>query len=207
MKSVKPEFDLLEYYHNRLAPLVPQAPYVLRLTEWKDYPPPVMVLKERREVGAAANNKNQNNPPAPPRRILVEIGHLYGEAQRHCLPILRQIIGHVRDQADIPLELQRYLSKEGLRRRFSLPLDEEVGAKLGLFCRLQLRVKELERIELMARRVATFTREEAAYWLSRTLRFGPDANRWAISGLRLMLGGQPGDQAVLKMLERLRLPG
>jgi hypothetical protein len=207
MKSAKPEFDLLEYYHNRLAPLAGQAPYVLRLTEWKDYPPPVMVIKERREVGTSPNSKNQSSVPFPPRRILVEIGHLYGDAQRHCLPILRQIIGQARDKADIPLELQRYLTKEGLRRRLSLPLDEEVGAKLGLFCRLQLRVKELDRVELMARRVATFTREEAAYWLSRTTRFGPDANRWAVSGLRLMLGGQPGDPAVLKMLERLRLSG
>ncbi len=205
--SAKTEFDLVAYYHSRLAPLLAQAPYVLRLTEWKDYPPPVMVVKERRQVGTAPNSKNRDNVPAPTKRILVEIGHLYGEAQRHVLPILRQIIGQVRDQADIPLELQRYLTKEGLRLRLSLPLDEEVGAKLGLFCRLQLRVKELERVELMARRVATFTREEAAYWLSRTTRFGPDANRWAISGLRLMLGGQPGDPAVFKMVERLRLPG
>jgi hypothetical protein len=205
--SVKTEFDLVEYYHSHLAPLVAKAPYVLRLTEWKDYPPPVMVIKERREVGATSASKNQSSLPFLPRRILVEIGHLYGDAQRHCLPILRQIIGQVRNNADIPLELQRYLTKEGLRLRFSLPLDEEVGAKLGLFCRLQLRVKEVERVELMARRVATFTREEAAYWLSRTLRFSPEVNRWAVSGLRIMLGGQPGDPAVLKMLERLRLPG
>ncbi|MBM4287977.1 MAG: hypothetical protein FJ135_07500 [Deltaproteobacteria bacterium] len=207
MKSNKTGFDLLEYYQHRLAPLVTQAPYVLRLTEWKDYPPPVMVIKERREVGAPSASKNQGTLTFPPRRILVEIGHLYGAAQRHCLPILRQIIGQARDNADIPLELQRYLTKAGLRLHLSLPLDEEVGAKLGLFFRLQLRVKELERVELMARRVATFTREEAAYWLSRTTRFGPDANRWAISGLRLMLGGQPGDPAVLKILERLRFPG
>ena len=203
----KTEFDLVEYYHNRLAPLVAKAPYVLRLTEWKDYPPPVMVIKERREVGATSASKNQGSLPFPPRRILVEIGHLYGEAQRHCLPVLRQMLRQVRDQADIPLEIQRYLTKEGLRLRLTLPLDEEVGAKLGLFCRLQLRVKELERVELMGRRVATFTREEAAYWLSRTLRFSPEVNRWAVSGLRIMLGGQPKDPAVLKMLERLRLPG
>ena len=207
MKPTKTAFDLLNHYHHHLAPLLEQAPYVFRITAWKDYPPPIMVIKERREVATDVNGKNPLNPSLTLKKSLVEIGHLYGEAQRHCLPILRQIIGQVRDQADIPLELQRYLTQEGLRQRLSLPLDEEVGAKLGLFFRLQLRVKELDRVELMGRRVATFTREEAAYWLSRTTRFGPDANRWAVSGLRLMLGGQPGDPAVLKMLERLRLSG
>jgi len=52
-----------------------------------------------------------------------------------------------------------------------------------------------------------FTREEAAYWLSRTTSFGTDANRWALSGLRVMLGGQPKDPAVQRMLERLRHVG
>jgi hypothetical protein len=31
-----------------------------------------------------------------------------------------------------------------------------------------------------------------------------DANRWALSGLRVMLGGQAKDPAVQHMLERLR---
>lgn len=132
---------------------------------------------------------------------------LAGEPQRRLLPVLRQIVARVRDQADIPLELQRYLTKEGRRLRLNLPLDEEAGAKLGLIFKLQLRTKELDRVELLARRVATFSREEAAYWLSRTTRFGPDANRWAVSGLRIVLGGQAGDPAVDKMLERLRLSG
>jgi Uma2 family endonuclease len=42
--------------------------------------------------------------------------------------------------------------------------------------------------------------EEAAYWLSRTTSFGPSANRWALSGLRVMLGGHPGDPATADML-------
>jgi hypothetical protein len=59
-----------------------------------------------------------------------------------------------------------------------LPLDEVAGAKLGLIFRLQERLTDLDRVDLIARRVARFTREEAVYWLSRTTSFEPDANRW-----------------------------
>ncbi len=55
----------------------------------------------------------------------------------------------------------------------------------------------------MACRIARFTREEAAYWYSRATNFGVDANRWALSGMRIMLGGQPADPAVGKHLRRL----
>jgi hypothetical protein len=102
--------------------------------------------------------------------------------------------------------LQRYLTHEGLRLRLNLPLDEEAGAKLGLIFRLQERLTDLDRVELIARRVARFTREEAAYWLSRMTSVGTDANRWAIAGLRIMLGGQAKDPAVARMLGRLREP-
>ena len=34
--------------------------------------------------------------------------------------------------------------------------------------------------------------------------FGPDAKRWAISGWRIMLGGQAKDAAVERMLARLK---
>ena len=135
---------------------------------------------------------------------LVERGHLAGAAQRRCLPILRRLVGRVRDEYDIPLELQRYLTREGLALRVNLPLDEEAGAKLGLIFRLQERLIDLDRVELIARRVARFSREEALYWLSRTTSFEPDANRWAVAGLRLMLGGQAHDPAVERMLQRLR---
>jgi len=67
-----------------------------------------------------------------------------------------------------------------------------------------MRVSELDRVELMARRITSFTREEAAYWLSRITTFGPDENRWGQAGLRIMLGGQPGDKGIDKMLNRLR---
>jgi hypothetical protein len=93
---------------------------------------------------------------------------------------------------------------EGLRQRVTLPIDEEAGAKLALIFRLQERLPDVDRAELLARRVLLFSREEALYWFSRITDFGPDANRWAISGLRLMLGGQAGDAGVSRMLDKLR---
>lgn len=45
---------------------------------------------------------------------------------------------------------------------------------------------------------------EALHWVYRITDFGPDANRWAISGLRRMLGGQVGDAGVSRMLDKLR---
>jgi len=207
MAKNKADFDLLAFYQDHLAPLVLKAPYILRITEWRDHPPPVLVVKERRWLLENQAAKKQLHLPIPTKKNLVEIGFLAGEAQRRLLPVLRQIVAKVRDQADIPLELQRFLTKEGLRLRLNLPLDEEAGAKLGLIFKLQLRLKELNRVELLARRVANFSREEAAYWLSRITRFSPEANRWAVSGLRIMLAGQPGDPAVDKMLEHLRLSG
>ncbi|MFP4049174.1 MAG: hypothetical protein ACLFT8_04430 [Desulfovermiculus sp.] len=207
MKKRK-DVDLRKHHVERLEPLVPKSPYVLRITEWKDYPVPVLVIKERRAYQLDTHNsRKQVQVPLlepPVKRILVEIGSIYGEPLRRCLPVFWHIVSVVRDNQDIPLELQRYMNKEGLRLRLNLPLDEEAGAKLGLLCRLQVRVRELERIELMARRIARFSREEAVYWLYRTTTYGPEANRWAVSGLRIMLGGQPGDPAVGKMLARLR---
>jgi predicted dinucleotide-binding enzyme len=34
--------------------------------------------------------------------------------------------------------------------------------------------------------------------------FGPAANRWAMAGMKIMLGGQSGDEAVAAMLEELQ---
>ena len=62
----------------------------------------------------------------------------------------------------------------------------------------------MDRVELIARRVATFTAEEAGYWFSRITNFDSDANRWAIAGMKTMLGGQPHDPAVETMLAKLQ---
>lgn len=204
---MKTELFSLEKHHlQKLGPLLSKAPYVLRITEWKDYSVPVLVVKERREYQEEKKTeaKQLSLVDRPVRRVLVEIATMHGESLGRCLSLLRELVKKVRNHADVPLELQRYMTKAGLRMRCNLPLDEETGAKLGLLFRLQVRVKELDRVELMARRVMSFSREEAAYWLSRTTSFGTDANRWAVSGLRLMLGGQPHDPGVDRMLTRLR---
>jgi hypothetical protein len=208
MNALAADSDIRTYYDRRLAPCWRRAPYVLRIAEWKDLPAPVLVVKERQGLSQAEQSSQLALPlDGQPRSTLVERGHLAGEAQRRCLPSLRSILERVCDDTGVPAGLERYLTQEGLRLRLSLPLDEEAGAKLALIFRLQERVPDLDRVELIARRAARFTREEAAYWLSRTTSFGADANRWALSGLRVMLGGQARDPAVQRMLERLRHAG
>jgi hypothetical protein len=208
MQTAAEHADLHTAYERRLAPCLRRAAYVLRITEWKSLPVPVPVIKERQGL---SQTEPTSQLPLPlngqPRSTLVERGHLAGEALRRCLPIMRSILEQVCDDMGVPAGLQRYLTQEGLKLRLSLSLDEEAGTKLALIFRLQERVPDLDRVELIARHVARFTREEAAYWLSRTTSFGADANRWALSGLRVMLGGQPRDPAVQRMLERLRHTG
>ena len=210
--------DLQQYYRQRIGRQWERAPFVLRITDWKKYPPPVLIVKERftqtpqEKVVASgdeapdATKKSQRKRP-PSTSKLVERGFLYGGAQRRILPVLRQIVQGVTNEEDVPLELQRFLSQEGLQLRpRNLPLDQEAGAKLALIFRLQERLADLDRTELIARRVVRFTREEALYWQSRTTSYGADANKWAVSGLRILLGGTPKDtQAVARMLERLRI--
>jgi hypothetical protein len=197
--------DVRTHYERCLAADWRKAPYVLRVTEWKDLPVPVLVIKER-HGGHPSEDSAQIVLPlnGQQRSRLVERGHMAGEALRRILPIVRGVVGRVCDDAGVPAGVERYLSQEGLKLRLSLPLDEEAGAKLALIFRLQERVADVDRVELIARRVARFTREEAAYWLSRTTSFGPGANRWALSGLRIMPGGQANDPAVSRMLTRLR---
>lgn len=206
MNVPREKFDLQKHYSERLASPWRKAPFVLRITEWKEIQGPVLVIKERLEY-EDKNNEVQaclELVDAQKRRVLVERGHLAGEPLRRCLPILRKIVERVTDQSGVPFELQRYLTQEGMKLHLSLPLDDEAGAKLALIFRLQERITPMDRVELIARRICRFTREEAGYWLSRTTSFGADANRWAISGLRIMLAGHPGDPGVEKMLERLR---
>lgn len=205
MNALTTGSDLRTHYEQRLASRWRLAPYVLRITEWKDLPVPVLVVKERQGLGQTEASPQIALPlDGQPRSRLVDRGHLAGEALRRCQPVLRSILERVCDETGVPAGLERYLTQEGLKLRLSLPLDEEAGAKLALIFRLQERVSDLDRVELIARRVTRFTREEAAYWLSRTTSFGADANRWAVSGLRVMLGGQAKDPAVQRMLERLR---
>jgi len=205
----------LEAHHQkRLAKLWPKAPYVLRFTDWKDYPAPVLVISERRrreEKGSGAGRETDGEGGSDASRTfasqgsLLERTHLYGETFTRVLPILRTLLAPVSDDAGVPLELDRYARREAVRFRGNLPLDDEAGTKLALVGKLTDRVKDPERVELIARRIARFSREEAAYWYSRLFHFGPDAGRWAASGMKIVLGGEPGDPGIGPMLARLRL--
>jgi len=190
------DYDLL----HRIGPLSGQFPWVLRVTEHKDKPVPVLVVKERTtsadDAGQGAQSRN--------KKVLRDRGFLYGQALRRCLPVVRLIVAGVSDKAGVPLELPRFLTEGRIAFRGNLPLDEEAGAKLALLFKLQERVGDMDRVELMAWRVERFSREEAVYWMSRTSQFGEPANRWAQAGMRMMLGGQPGDRAATDMLEKIR---
>jgi hypothetical protein len=196
-KKSKENVDLATHYERMLAPLLDDAPWILRITEWKDKPPPLFIIKQRRSLDG---DRDADDRPS----ILHDRGLLYGEAQRRCLATIGQILGRVLDDDERPLELAQYVAKTNHRFRGNLPLDEEAGCKLALMFKLQERVKELDRVELIARRVDRFTQEEAAYWLSRISNFGDDANRWAVSGMKIMLSGHPHDKAVERILEQLR---
>ncbi|AEG13742.1 hypothetical protein Desku_0094 [Desulfofundulus kuznetsovii DSM 6115] len=191
---------LLPDLQHRIRPLLKSAPWILRVTEYKDKPAPVLVIKERGEGADDA----PNNGGVPGRAVLKDRGLLYGQPLRRCLPVIRNIVSRVCDHAGIPLELQRYFGNGGIAFRGNLPLDEEAGAKLALIFKLREGVKDMDRVELMARRVQRFSREEAVYWLTRATQYGGAASRWARSGMRIMLGGQPGDEEIIHMLEKLR---
>src|SRR5207302_6975563 len=98
--------------------------------------------------------------PAPAEKVILEErGLIYGDAQRRCLPVLREIVARVQDSHQVALELQRLLPLDRIEFRGNLPLDDEAGCKLALIFKLQERVKDLDRVELIARRVERFTRE------------------------------------------------
>jgi len=201
-------FDLQKYHAENLNHLVIKAPYTLRITEWKQYAIPVLVIKERREIVETKKQEHQVQLPMvsqETKKELIELGHICGEALRRIQPVIKHILSGVQDEADISLELGRYISQEGLRLRINLPLDEEAGVKLGLIAKLHSRVKEMDRVELIARRIARFSREEAAYWLSRTTSYGTQANNWAIAGMRIMLSGHTGTKEPGNMLDSIRL--
>ncbi len=179
---------------------ISKAPWMLRVTEHKDRPVPVMIVKER----ILPDQRTDAEGLIAPRSVLKERGLIYGQAQLRCLPVIRTILSRVCDRAGIPLELQQFLNGKRITFRGNLPLDEEAGPKLALIFKLQERITEMDRVELIARRVDRFTREEASYWYSRITSFGEAANRWAMSGMKVMLAGQPRDPHIETMLDELR---
>ncbi|NLO82713.1 MAG: hypothetical protein GX094_06610 [Clostridiales bacterium] len=184
-----------KYMRNRINSMLKQASWILRVTQHKDKPVPVLVIKERVWIDNE-NSKTKNH--------LKDRGLIYGQSLRRCIPIIQTIIREVRDREGVPLELHTFLNGERITFRGNLPLDEEAGVKLCLLFKLQERVQDMDRVELMAWRIQRFSREEAAYWLSRITQYGEAENRWAKAGMRLMLGGQPQSKDIGQMLERLR---
>lgn len=193
-------WNLEQNLWQRIRTFAERAPWVLRITDLKDKPAPVFIVKKRFSL----NGDFGSNGKYPGRPHLKEQGLLYGLPLRRCLPVIRAISVRLCDDAGIPLELHRFFNNGRLTFRGNLPLDEEAGAKLSLIFKLQERMKDMDRVELIARRVERFSREEAAYWLTRATQYGAEGNRWALAGMRIMLGGQPDDKAVLLMLEKLR---
>ena len=177
---------------RRIANQLSKMPWVLRVTDRRDKPSPVLVIKYRRPIDQS-DSKTE----------LVDRGIIYGDSMRRCLPSIRAILSRVRDDDDFNLELHHYLTGKQITFRGNLPLNEAAGAKLSLLFRLQTRVKDLDRVELMALRITNFTGEEATYWLSRISHFGAATNRWAEAGMRVMLGGQPGDPAITELLKSI----
>jgi hypothetical protein len=175
--------DLDQRHRCDLVPRAARSPWFLRLTEQAGKPSPVLQVKQRQEL---------DHPPGTDPEYRVVLGGLIsGDQLRVCLGVFRAVIARVSTIDGVPLGLERYLQGDGLRLRGNLPLDDEAGVKIALICRLQERVAELE----------------AAYWYSRATNFGVDANRWALAGMRIMLGGQPADPAVAKHLRRLAAEG
>lgn len=193
----------LENMAKALAPLARRSPYVLRITRLKECDPPVLIVKER----IAPEDRDDRPGKQLQRPITVDRGKLYGQLVRQCLPVLKHIVESVCDEAGVPLELERFMTPEGIRlSNVNLPLDEEAGAKLALLFRLQDRITDADRVELMGRRIDRFSREEAAYWLAKVTTPNKDAQRWAIRGLRILLCGPDGkDPGILPMLDKLRV--
>lgn len=189
-KPAKSTPDLGAYYKQKVAPHIDRMPWVLRVTDHKKRPSPVLVIKYRKPLDEDSKQTR-----------LVERGVIYGDSLRRCLPGIQQVLARVRDEDDKHLDLHQFLQGKSITFRGNLPLDEGSGYKLALLFRLQERVKDLDRVELMARRIDNFTTEEASYWLSRILHFSKATNRWAAAGMRIMLGGLPGDPAIGEMLK------
>ena len=188
------------HYAQKVKSKLSKAPWILRITDHKDKASPVFIVKER----IMPDQRTDTRDLKAIRSILKKRGIIYGQSQRRCLPVIRIILARINNHADIPLELQQYINKKRITFRGNLPLDSEAGYKLALIFKLQERLKEMDRVELIARRIDRFTMEEASYWYSRISNFSDAANRWAMAGMKTMLSGHPKDPNVEKMLEDFR---
>lgn len=184
---------------HRISPMLKKAPWLLRITVYQDKPVPVFVMKKR-----VSMDKEKQQDETFDKTVLKDRGLLYGQPLRRCLPMIRHVIRNVCDHSGVPLELEQLLGNSRNTYRGNLPLDDEAGVKLALLFKLRERINDMDRVELIAWRIERFSYEEAAYWLSRATQYGNAANRWAQAGMRIMLGGQPGDKKIPNLLEQFR---
>ena len=178
---------------DAMQPMLKTAPWVLRVTERKDYTGAILEVCERYDTG---NNTTR----------LREYGRIYNGTLRTCKSAIRYMMSQVLDEMGRPLGIQELID-DRIEYRGIIPLDITTGAKLALLFRLHPRVNSQKRIELMAWRIERFSREETLYWLTKTTMqtYGSRSVEWAKSGLRLMLAGQQKDEAeVDRLLEQLR---
>lgn len=135
---------------------------------------------------------------------------LYGRISystlRHCRDTIQTILSRVHDELGRPLGIQ-VLIDDRIAFRGTLPLSIEAGTKLALIAILAHGIKDPAHIELLARRIGRYTREEAGYWLGKVTIpiYGDGSLAWARTGLRIMLTGQPGDKEPIEAaLDKLR---
>lgn len=174
-------------------PLVKGSPWVLRITERKEYTGPVLVISERRNVEHGTTK-------------LYEYGCIYSTALRACKRAICIMLSQVTDHAGRFLSLQELLDDK-ISYRGNLPLSEPIGAKLALLAKLHPQVHRADRLELMAWRIERLSREESLYWLTKLVvpTYGRQGIEWAKSGLRVMLSGRNADKKIIQtLLEQLR---
>ncbi len=185
--------------------------WVLRVSEQRQYTGPVLTVCERIPTGEPEFvNTDQLvmalDVPKRPRTKLKEWGRIFNGHLRVCLPAIREIVTGIQDEEGKPLEVAALLD-DRLEFRGKLPLDETSGTKLALLFRLHGLVRKDNRTELMAWRIARFSREEAMYWFAKTTvsAYGKSSVNWAKAGLRVMLAGQQNNPVeVDRLLEQLR---
>lgn len=171
---------------DKLASLALTAPWILRLQGgcWR-------VLARTTKYNKKGEEEKLLAAVCPPLRW-----------DRCLLTPFREILSRVRDEQQIPLDLHQADLTNGSG---DLPLDDEAGFKLALVVMLVRGVGQSDRVELIARRIERMTREEAGYLLSRCRDYGKDESRFAVVGLRILLGGQPRDPGVVRCLSKLKV--
>lgn len=195
---------------EQMQPLLKTAPWIMRVTERKEFTGPVLEICERIPVEAV---RETNDPQTMlfekkinSRTKLKDWGRLYNGNLRACLPAVRSMMMGMTDKQGHPLDIHLLLNGQ-IVYRGQIPLDETIGGKLSLLFRLHARVRDRNRAELMAWRIARFTREETLYWLTKVSisAYGKRSVEWAKSGLRLMLAGQQKDKEEIQwLLKQLR---